>query len=170
MKSVFLFSAILASLIFLITQPAFSASNPDHIDPCALIAKEKVFTAFPAIKSMEKQTIGPNTTCNFLNEKGFSALIVSVGRADHKKALDAIQGMGDSYSFQPVSGLGDSAAMALTKGNPKFGIRSGLVAELHVIKNNSFVNLAPVRLDAQSDGPVFAQLKNLAMEMANHLP
>ncbi|HHB76054.1 MAG TPA: hypothetical protein ENK84_05885 [Desulfobulbus sp.] len=169
MKPVFLFSAI-ASLIFLITPPAFSATNPDHIDPCGLIAKQKVFTAFPAIKAMKKQTIGPNTTCNYLNEKGFSALIVSVGRADHKMALDAIQGMGDGYSFQPISGLGDSAAVALTKGNPKFGIQGGLVAELHVIKNNSFVNLAPVRLDAQSDSPVFAVLEKLAEEMVENLP
>ena len=169
MKSVFLCTAALL-LALCITPQGWSASNPDHIDPCALIAKEKVYAAFPAIKSMKKQTIGPNTTCNYLNEKGFSALIVSVGRADHNKALDAIQGMGDSYSFQPVSGLGDSAAVALTRGNPKFGIRGGLVAELHVIKSNSFVNLAPVRLDAPSDGPVFTQLKNLAVEMANHLP
>jgi len=170
MRSFFLFPTVLFCLSVFLAPTAFSASNPDHIDPCALIAKEKVFAAFPAIKSMEKQTIGPNTTCNFLDKFGIPALIVSVGRADHKKALNAIQGMGDSYSFQPVSGLGDSAAMALTRGNPKFGIRGGLVAELHVIKNNSFVNLAPVRLDAPSDGPVFAQLKNLAMEMANHLP
>ncbi len=166
------FFKILFPILVLAVLPttAFSASNPDHIEPCGLIAKEKVFAAFPALQKMEKQTIGLNTTCNFLDKFGIPALIISVGRADHQDAQKAIQGMGDGYSYQTVPDLGNSAALALTKGNPKFGIQGGLVAELHVIKNNSFVNLAPVRLEVPSDGPVFAQLKNLAVEMANHLP
>ncbi len=169
MKSVFLCMATLL-LSFCITQPAWSASNPDHIDPCALIEKEKVMAAFPAVKAMEKQTIGPNTTCNYLNDKGFVALIVSAGRADHRDALKALAGMGDGYSYQPVSGLGDSAAIAISKPNPKFDIKGGRVAELHVITKKSFGNLAPIRLAVQAGGPAFASLKQLAAEMATNLP
>ena len=169
MKSVFLCMATLL-LSFCITQPAWSAANPDHIDPCALIEKEKVMTAFPAVKAMEKQTIGPNTTCNYLNDKGFAALIVSAGRADHRDALKALAGMGEGYSYQPVSGLGNSAAMAVTKPEPKYGIKGGNVAELHVITKKSFVNLAPVRLEIRADGPVFITLKQLAAKMATRLP
>ncbi len=169
MKSVFLCMATLL-LSFCITQPAWSASNPDHIDPCALIEKEKVMAAFPAIKAMEKQTIGPNTTCNYLNDKGFSALIISAGRADHRDALKALAGMGDGYSYKPVSGLGDSAAVAVTKPDPKLGITGGSVAELHVITKRSFVNLAPVRLKVQAGSPAFTGLKQLAAETATKLP
>jgi len=169
MKSIFLCMAALL-LALCITPQARSAANPDHIDPCALIGKEKVMAAFPAIKSMENQTIGPNTTCNYLNDKGFAALIVSAGRADHRDALSALAGMGDGYSYQPVSELGDSAAIAVTKPEPKLGITGGIVAELHVISKKSFVNLAPVRLEVQAGGPAFAGLKQLAAEMATKLP
>ncbi len=169
MKSVFLCMAALL-LALCITPQAWSASNPDHIDPCALIGKEKMMTAFPAIKGMEKQTIGPNTTCNYLNDKGISGLIVSAGRADHRDALKALAGMGDGYSYQPVSDLGDSAAIAVTKPNPKFDIKGGNVVELHVITKDSFVNLAPILLEVQAGGPAFASLKQLAAEMATKLP
>jgi len=170
MKSFCLFFTAILCLIFSLVSPALSASNPDHIDPCALIGKEKVMAAFPAIKKVEKQTIGTNTTCNYLNDKGFSALIVSVGRADHRDALNALAGMGDGYSYQPISGLGDSAAMAVTKPNPKLGVEGGSVAELHVIRKKSFINLAPVRLEVQAKGPAFVTLKKLAAEMATKLP
>ena len=59
---------------------------------------------------------------------------------------------------------------ALIKGNPRFGIPGGLVAELHVIQNRSFVNLAPMRLDCKTDSLAFAKLKKPAMEMATNLP
>ncbi len=169
MKSVFLCMATLL-LSFCITQSAWSAANPDHIDPCSLIEKEKVMAAFPAVKAMEKQTIGPNTTCNYLNEKGFPTLIISVGRADHRDALNALAGMGDGYSYQSVSNLGDSAVIAVTKPNPKFDIRGGNVVELHVITKKSFANLAPIGLEIQTDGSAFAKLKQLAAEMATKLP
>ncbi len=169
MKSVSLCMATLL-LSFCITQPAWSAANPYHIDPCSLIEKEKVMAAFPAVKAMEKQTIGPNTTCNYLNDKGFAALIVSTGRTDHKNALSALAGMGEGYSYQPISGLGNSAAVAVTKPEPKLGITGGIVAELHVIIKKSFVNLAPVRLDVQTGSPAFTTLKQLAAEMVAKLP
>ncbi len=169
MKSIFLCMAALL-LALCITPQARSAANPDHIDPCALIGKEKVMAAFPAVKAMEKQTIGPNTTCNYLNDKGFAALIVSAGRADHRDALSALAGMGGGYSYQPVSSLGNSAAIAITKPAPKLGVEGGSVAELHVITKRSFVNLAPVRLNVQADGPAFTTLKKLVAEMATKLP
>ncbi len=169
MKSIFLCMAALL-LALCITPQAWSAANPDHIDPCSLIEKEKVMTAFPAVKAIEKQTIGPNTTCNYLNDKGFVALIVSAGRADHRDGLSALVGMGEGYSYRPVSGLGDSAAVAVTKPEPKLGITGGSVAELHVITKKSFVNLAPVRLEVQAGSPAFTGLKKLAAEMATKLP
>ncbi len=169
MKSVFLCMAVLL-LTLCITPQARSGSNPDHIDPCSLIEKEKVMAAFPAVKAMEKQTIGPNTTCNYLNDKGFAALIVSAGRAYYRDGLSALAGMGEGYSYKSVSGLGDSAAMAVTKPEPKYGIKGNIVAELHVITKKSFVNLAPVRLDVRADGPAFTTLKQLATEMATKLP
>ena len=169
MKSIVSCLAIVV-LVLCTMVAARSAANPDHIDPCALIGEEKVITAFPVVKTREKQTIGPNTTCNYLNEKGFPALIVSAGRADHGTALSALAGMGDGYSYQAVSGLGDSAAMAMTKAAPELGVEAGIVAELHVIKHSSYVNLAPIGLDIQVNGPGFAVLKQLAAEMATRLP
>ncbi len=169
MKSVFccLVSFLLAVCI---TPQARSASNPDHIDPCALIEKEKVMAAFPTVKAMEKQTIGPNTTCNYLNDRGFSALIISVHKYDGISPHVMMENLGNGYHVEDVDGLGDEAAMAITLAKPKYGIEGGGVAELYIRKGETTLLIAPVRVKVKAEGEGLGRLKALTREMTAQLP
>lgn len=80
--------SLLIVSIFL-TQAASSATYPD-INPCSLISLQKIYTAYPTIKTMEEQTIGPNTTCNYHNKYGLSELIVSVHKNDGATAKSVV--------------------------------------------------------------------------------
>jgi len=64
-----------------------------------------------------------------------------------------------------VPGLGNEAAMAVSKGTPKYHIKGGSVAELYIKKGDRFFLLAPMRLKIKANGPGFEQLKQLAREM-----
>jgi len=169
MKKFFFSAVIILSCLLAAPFSAQSASNPKHIDPCALIAREKVFAAFPALKKMEKQILGPNTTCNYLDKYGIPALIISVGQAGTTPARNTMSMLGEGYTVKDVPDLGDDAAVAVAQPNSRFGIKGG-VAELHIKKGGSALLLAPARIEVQENGPKFKKLKSLAAEMLKKLP
>ena len=146
-----------------------AATRPD-VDPCRLIAKEKVFAAFPSLETIEKQTIGSNTTCNYLNKYGLSGMIVSVNADNGIPADKMMESLGDGYKVEDVAGLGRQAAMAITLPVPEYGIAGGSVAELYSKKGTSCLLLAPVRLQVAASGPTFEILKKLAAEMLQGIP
>ena len=156
--------------IFL-AQPAVCATYPD-IDPCSLVSPQTVYTAYPKIQANEQQTIGPNTTCNYLNDYGLSGLILSVHKDDGSSAERVVSMLGEGYRIENIQGLGKDAAMAITLPKPEYGIAGDLVAELYVKKGTFCLMLAPVRLDVKSSGPSFMQFKKLVLEMleSSHLP
>lgn len=149
--------------IFL-TQAASSATYPD-INPCSLISLQKIDTAYPTIKTMEEQTIGPNTTCNYLNTYGLSELIVSVHKNDGIAAESVVSMLGDGYRIEIVQGLGKEAAMAVTLPKPEYGNAGDLVAELYIKEADFCLMLAPVRLNIKDSGSGFETFREIVLEM-----
>jgi len=156
--------------LFLLIPPALPAATLSGIDPCTLIAPDKVYAAFPALKTMKKQTIGANTTCNYLDKLGLSGLIVSVHKYDGISPHAMMENLGDGYTVENVPGLGDEAAMAVTLPKPEYGIRGDGVAELYIKKGNTTLLLAPVRIEVRAAGEGLEKLKELAGEMMGRLP
>ncbi len=156
---------VLCSTFFHLAQ----AATLSGIDPCGLIAPEAVYAAFPVLKTMEKQTIGSNTTCSYLDKFGISALMVSVHRDKGISARAMMENMGEGYMVQDVAELGDEAAMAVSKEIPQYNIPGGMVAELFIKKGGSTLLLAPVRIEVKADGSSFEKFKKMAMNMLDKL-
>lgn len=164
-----LFSVVAVLVLLAIGLFTAHAATQSDIYPCGLIAPEAVYAAFPALKSMKKQTIGPSTTCSYLDKFGISALIVSVHRDNGESAKGMLSGFGEGYRLEPVAGLGQEAAMAISLGNQKYNIPGGEVAELYIKKGGRALLLAPARIKVKADGPSFEKLKNMAMKMLDKL-
>ncbi len=162
--------SLLIISIFL-TQAASSATYPD-INPCSLISPQKIYTAYPTIKTMEEQTIGPNTTCNYHNKYGLSELIVSVHKNDGAAAKSVVSMLGDGYRIKTVEGLGKEAAMAISLPKPEYGIAGDQVAELYIKEADFCLMLAPVRLNIKGSGPGFETFREIVLEMlgSSNLP
>ncbi len=156
-------SLVLSCLIFM-AQSVVCATYSD-IDPCSLLAPETLYAVYPEIQNLERQTIGPNTTCNYLNKYDLSALIVSVHKDDGISAEGVVSMLGDGYRVEKVKGLGREAAMAITLPKPEYGIAGDLVAELYVKKGDSCLMLAPARLNVNSVGSAFEQFKEIVLKM-----
>ncbi len=146
------------------------AATYPGIDPCSLVVPAEVYAVFPKLKTMKKQTIGPNTTCSYLDGFGLSGLIVSVHRDDGISAHAMMENLGDGYTVQDVPGLGSQAAMAVTKGDPQYGIEGGIVAELYIKKGKTSLLIAPARIEVKATGAVFEKLRGLAQEMLRNVP
>lgn len=164
MKNIFLFFFLILWCLLAEPQIGLCAQKPEQIDPCVLIVPEKIFRTFSTLQKVEKQTIGPNTTCNYLDKYGIPALIISISRAGTTHTRDTLSILGSGYTILDVTGLGDEAAVAVQQANPKFGLQEG-VAALHVKKGNIFLHLFPVRLNIQTDNVEFEKLIILAAEM-----
>ncbi len=139
------------------------------VDPCSLIPLQTVKKIFPEITTMAKQTIGPNTTCNYKDNKNFTALLVSVSDGGRESAHEHLVPMGAGYTIKDVAGLGDNAAVALQKANPKFGFEEG-IAELMVKKGHILLLLAPMRIHTQSVDDALERLTKTAARMLENLP
>ncbi len=160
--SLFLITLCLLSLT-ITPAPGRCSSTPEEIDPCGLIAADKVLAAFPELQKAEKQKVGPMTMCNFLDKFGIPALTISLTRAaDH--ARDSLSLLDSGYEIKDIPNLGDEAAVAIQQANPAFGLKEG-VAALHVKKGRISLNLSFTRIDIPAGGAVFDQVKQLAAEM-----
>ena len=78
------------------------------------------------LQKAEKQTIGPNATCNYLDKYGIPALIISISRAGTTHTRDTLSILGSGYTILNVTGLGDEVAVAVQQANPKFGLQEGV--------------------------------------------
>ncbi len=154
---------LVASLLSFI--PDTTCAGQSATDPCALVPLEKIQAAFPAITGMERKSYGPHENCSYLDKFNIPALTVTTGRDPDSSPHAMMENLGDGYQVVDISGLGDEAAMAVSKGNPKYGIEGGGVAELYIKKGDGFLLLAPMRVEVMADGPGFEKLKSLAREM-----
>lgn len=161
-RSIFFFT-LLAFFLPITLSSAFAAD----INPCDLIAAEKVYTAFPSIQKAEKTKSGPLTMCSYLNKHGLPTLITSVTKAP-SQVFDSLSVLGSKYTIEEVVGLGDQAAMAIQQATPKYGIKAAIAA-LHIIKGKKALNFSFIGLTMLPDDPKFKQIKLLAVEMLENL-
>jgi hypothetical protein len=168
MKSITLRTLPLLAFLILGSRNGDCATLP-NVDPCSLVPLQAVEKIFPEITSMEKQTVGPNTTCNYTNSKNFTALMVSASDDGTTSAHEHLVPMGEGYMIRDVAGLGDNAAVAIQKANPKFGFKEG-IAELMVKKDHILLLLAPMRIHSTSVDNALDRLKKIAARMLKNIP
>ena len=159
-----LFSCICVIFLLFFMPPCF-AGQPTTDDPCGLVPLARVQAAFPAITGMEQKDFGPHKNCSYLDKFNIPALTVTTGRDPHSSAHAMMENLGDGYRVVELSGLGDEAAMAISKDNPKYGIEGGGVAELYIKKGDRFLLLAPMRIKVRENSPGLEKLKSLARDM-----
>lgn len=161
-NTLLLFSLILWCLII---EPSTGhcSQKPEEIDPCSLIAAEKLFLTFPALTKAKKETVGQSSVCNYLDKFGIPALVLSVTQAG-THARDTLSTLGSGYVIEDITGLGDEAAIAIQQANPTFGLQEGIAA-LHMIKGNISFNLSFFRINIRSNEPKFNEVKFLAADM-----
>ena len=167
MKNLPVICILILFSFFLLPSNADSATLPG-IDPCELTAPAKVYAAFPELKTMERQTIGSNTSCNYLDKYEIPALIVFVAQADHRPLTQSLAMLGSGYTVEKISGLGDEAAMAIQQAKPEYGLTEG-VAQLQIRKGDTLLSLSPVRISAASVEEELKKLTALAEEMLKKL-
>jgi hypothetical protein len=130
----------------------------------------EVADAFPVVKKTSHRNYGTGKACNYLNKRGFTALMVSIGQDSKSSAREMMSNLGDGYTVKDVSGLGYEAAMAVTEPDPQLAIPGGLVTELYIKKGNSYLLLAPVSIQIKDSGPEFEKLLSVARGMLKNLP
>lgn len=167
MKNIILSLSLVLLALTMMPSRGACTQNPEDIDPCGLIAAEKVLSAFPELQRAEKQRIGPSTVCNYLDKFDIPALIVSVSQAG-AHARDTLTLLDSGYEIQEIPGLGDDAAIAIQKANPTFGLKEG-VAALHIKKDQLSLNWSFTRLTIQAEDPAFDSVKELATAMLSNL-
>lgn len=167
MKNSHFFFSLILLCFFSVPQMGHCSQKPEEIDPCSLIAPEKLISTFPVLQKAEKQAVGPTTVCNYLDKFGIPALIISVSQAG-SHARDTLSILGPGYVIEEIAGLGDEAAVAIQQANPKFGLQEG-VAALHIKKGPLSLNLSFPRINIQVNDPEFEKVKILAAEMLDKL-
>ncbi len=167
MKNCFLIFTLCLWCLAIIPTVGHSSSKVEKIDPCSLIASEKVFAAFPVLQKVEKQKVGPTTVCNYLDKIGIPALIVSVSQAA-AHVRDSLSLLDPGYVIEDVPGLGEEAAIAIQQANPKFGLKEG-VAAMHIKKGKLSLNLSFTRIDIPAKGAGLDKVKKLAAQMLENL-
>ena len=169
MKNLSLLTGLIVLLIISTALNGLSASHP-NVDPCRLMSLEKVAAAFPAIQKAQHKTYGAGEVCNYVDKLGLPALIVTIGQDSESSARGMMANLGDGYTVKDVAGLGDEAAMAVTKPEPKYSIPGDLVAELYIRKGSSYLLLAPARIEIKDSGPDFDKLLSIARQMLSKIP
>ncbi|MEE4165893.1 MAG: hypothetical protein V2I35_07835 [Desulfocapsaceae bacterium] len=143
------------------------SQNPKSIDPCSLVAAEKLSAIFPTLQKAEKQSVGKETVCNYLDGKGLPALIISVSKSTTtvRKTLSML---GPGYVIEEIDGLGEEAAIAIQQANQKFGLKEGIAA-LHVKKGNRSLNFSFFRINLIPTDEEFEDIRMLAAEIIEKL-
>lgn len=166
MKNIFIFPLILCCVL---ASPLTGqcAQKTEDINPCDLIAIEKIITAFPTLKKAKHETIGHSSVCNYLDKYDIPALVVSVSQAG-LHARDSLSMLDSSYKIENISGLGEDAAIAIQQANPKIGLQTGIAA-LHIKKKSISLNISFFRISIQENTTNFEKVKSLAVEMLEKL-
>jgi hypothetical protein len=163
MKNTLLCFSFILWCLFIEPQTGHCSQKPEEIDPCSLIAAEKLFLIFPALTKAEKQTVGQASVCNYLDKSDIPALIISVTKAG-THARDTLSMLDSGYVIEEITGLGDEAAIAIQQANPTFGLKESIAA-LHIKKENISFNFSFFRISIQSNDVKFEGVKALAAEM-----
>ncbi|MEE4165076.1 MAG: hypothetical protein V2I35_03690 [Desulfocapsaceae bacterium] len=143
------------------------SQSPESIDPCSLDAAEKLSAIFPALQKAEKQSVGLQTVCNYLDGKGIPALIISVSKST-TTVRETLSMLGPGYVIEDIDSLGDEAAIAIQQENPKFGLKEGIAA-LHVKKKNLSLNFSFFRINLIPTDEEFEDMRMLAAEIIEKL-
>jgi len=149
------------------SQAGVGGQKQSSTDPCSLTSAESLAAIFPTLQQAEKQLVGQQSVCNYLDKMGIPALVISVSQApaDVRKTLSML---GSGYLIEDVDGLGDQAAMAIQQANPKYGLKEGIAA-LHVKKGKSSLNFSFFRINLMPADPQFEELKLLAAKMVENM-
>ena len=148
-------------------QAAECSQDFKNSDPCTLVAAEKVIAIFPTLQKAEKQSVGPETVCNYLDSMGIPALVISLSKS-MTNVRETLSILGPGYAIEDISGLGDEAAIAVQQANPKFGLKEGIAA-LHVRKGNLSLNFSFFRINLMPADDEFEKIRVLAAEMVAKL-
>jgi len=167
MKYFFSFTCMLFLNIIILLPEGICSQNKNNVDPCSLIATEKLSAVFPTLLKAEKQSVGPETVCNYLDKMDIPALIISVTKAG-SSVHRSLSMLGSGYVIEDISGLGDEAAIAIQQANPKFGLKEGIAA-MHIKKGDRSLTFSFFRINLMPDEPAFDKIKVLAAEMIGKL-
>ncbi len=148
-------------------QVAECSQNPESIDPCSLVAVEKVIAIFPTLQKAERQSVGQETVCNYFDNMGIPALVIALSKSV-TNVRETLSMLGPGYVIEPVDGLGDEAAIAIQQENQKFGLKEGIAA-LHVKKKDLSLNFSFFRINLKPVDAEFEKIKALAAEMIGKL-
>jgi len=165
-KPFFLCFSIFLSL-FAGLHPAECSQKQKIIDPCSLIEVEQLCAVFPILQKAEKQSVGPETVCNYLDKMGIPALIVSVTMT-RTGVHESLSKLGPGYVIEDIPGLGDESAIAIQQPNPKFGLQEEIAALL-VKKGATSLNFSFFRIKLKPGDSEFEKIKTLAAEMIGTL-
>ena len=72
----------------------------------------------------EKQSVGQETVCNYLDNMGIPALVISVSKSV-TTVRETLSILGPGYVIETIDGLGDEAAIAIQQENPEIWIERG---------------------------------------------
>lgn len=149
--------------------PAVAASP----DACHLLSDADVHALAPSLGKARpgKVKIKNVSTCEWPDAHGIVGLMLQVtpapSRSLHEDLASGIAAMG-GYDIDNVPGLGDEAAMAVQRPNPKYGLKAG-IAILSVRVGKRVVSLSPIRVDVKPGTAKFKLFKRLAAKAAQGL-
>ena len=78
MKNILFLIFLILWCLFIEPQTGHCSQKLEEIDPCNLIAAEKFFLTFPALKKADKQTVGQSSVCNYLDNFGLQEGIAAL--------------------------------------------------------------------------------------------
>lgn len=167
MKQLFSLSFLLFLSLMMGLPVGVCSQKQKSVEPCGLIAAEKLFAIFPTLQKAEEQSVGSQTVCSYLDTMGIPALVISISKAG-KSVSKTLAMLGSGYVIEDVSGLGDEAAIAIQQANPKFGLKEGIAA-LHIKKGKRSLNFSFFRINLKPGDVEFDKIKILAAEMIGKL-
>lgn len=167
MKKVFYLCFFLSFGFWAGVQTGACSQKTESIDPCSLVAAEKLIAIFPTLQKAEKQSVGQETVCNYLDNMEIPALIISVSRS-MTSVRETLSILGPGYVIENIDGLGDEAAIAIQQANQKFGLKEGIAA-LHVKKGSLSLNFSFFRINLIPADEEFEKIRVLAAEMIGKL-
>ena len=167
MRRIFYLCCLLFFVVLADVHTGECSQNQKNIDPCSLVASEKLIAIFPTLLKAEKQSVGQETVCNYLDNMGIPALVIAVSKSV-TTVRETLSILGPGYVIENIDGLGDEAAIAIQQANQKFGLKEGIAA-LHVKKGSLSLNFSFFRINLIPADDEFSKIKTLAAEMIGKL-
>jgi hypothetical protein len=162
--------SLFLGMAILFCAPAAIAALPDA---CSLLSNADVHALAPSLgKGRPGNVRFKNvSTCEWPDAHGIPALTAQVNPAPpHSLVKDLSSGIAamGGYDIKSISGLGDEAAMAVQRANPKYHLKEG-IAILSVRVGKRVVSLSPMRIKIKPGTAKFRRLKRLAAKAVSRL-